>query len=289
MLATLDERQARLSLAEAAASVNLAESRLSLARNEQERNKPLAEQKALAESDYQKLLAEDLVRPSKLEIWVADMTLEGARDARQVTNLGAASFAPFFFPDGKRILFSTNYGDPKGREFDIWAVEADGSDLERITFFAGFDGFPMFSPDGKQLAFSSNRNQGKPGETDVYIARWTDAPAVATESRAEDRYAADVAWLADDARDGRGVGTPGNEAAAAYIEERFKTLGLEPAGVNGGYRQEFDVTVALTSGPTTALSIDGTPVAADAFTPLAFSKSAKASGEIVLRCRPTPC
>ncbi len=231
--------------------------------------------------DYQKLLTENLVRPSKLEIWVADMTLEGARDARQVTNLGAASFAPFFFPDGKRILFSTNYGDPKGREFDIWAVDVDGTDLERISFFAGFDGFPMFSPDGKQLAFSSNRNQGKPGETDVYIARWTDAPAVATELRAEDRYGADVAWLADDARDGRGVGTDGNEAAAAYIEERFKALGLEPAGVNGGYRQEFDVTVALTSGPTTALSLDATPVAADAFTPLSFSKSARASGEIV--------
>ena len=61
------------------------------------------------------------------------MTPEGARDARQVTSLGAASFAPYFFPDGKRILFSSNYGDPKGREFDIWAVDADGSDLERIT------------------------------------------------------------------------------------------------------------------------------------------------------------
>ena len=231
--------------------------------------------------DYRKLLAENLVRPSKLELWVADMTPEGARDARQVTSLGAASFAPYFFPDGKRILFSSNYGDPKGREFDIWAVDADGSDLERITWFAGFDGFPIFSPDGRELAFSSNRNQGKPGETDVYVARWTDAPAVATELRAEDRYAADVAWLADDARDGRGVGTPGNEAAAAYIEERFRKLGLEPAGNEGGYRQEFDVTVSLASGPNTALSLDGTAAAADAFTPLSFSKSAKASGEIV--------
>ncbi len=231
--------------------------------------------------DYQKLLAQNLVRPSQLELWVADMTPEGARDARQVTNLGAASFAPYFYPDGKRILFSTNYGDPKGREFDIWAVDVDGSDLERITYFAGFDGFPMFSPDGKQLAFASNRHQGKPGETDIYIARWTDAPAVASESRAEDRYAADIAWLADDARDGRGVGTPGIAAATVYLEERFRALGLEPAGMNGGYRQEFDVTVSLTSGPATALAFDGAPVAADAFTPLAFSKSAKASAEIV--------
>ncbi|MEO7795819.1 MAG: M28 family peptidase, partial [Thermoanaerobaculia bacterium] len=231
--------------------------------------------------DYQGLLARNLVRPSKLELWIADMTPEGARDARQVTDIGAASFAPYFFPDGKRILFSTNYGDPKGREFDIWAIDTDGTDLERITWSSGFDGFPIFSPDGKQLAFSSNRNQGKPGETDVYVATWTDAPNVATEARPADRYAADVAWLADDARDGRGVGTAGNEAAAAFIEQRFRTLGLEPAGNDGGYRQEFDVTVALASGTTTALSLDGNPVPGDAFAPLSFSKSASVTGKIV--------
>jgi Tol biopolymer transport system component len=231
--------------------------------------------------DYNKLLAQNLVRPSKLELWVADMTPEGARDARQVTDLGAASFAPYFFPDGQRILFSTNYGDPKGREFDIWAIDTDGSDLERITYFPGFDGFPIFSPDGKTLAFSSNRHQGKPGETDVYLARWTEAPVAASELRAEDRYAADVAWLADDARDGRGVGTPGSAEAANFIESRFRMLGLEPAGNDGGYRQEFDVTVSLATGPSTALEIDGKQVAAGVFSPLSFSKSASVSGGIV--------
>jgi Tol biopolymer transport system component len=237
--------------------------------------------KGAALEDYRNLLAQNLVRPSKLEIWVADMTPEGARDARQVTDLDAASFAPYFYPDGTRILFSTNYGDPKGREFDIWAIDADGSDLERITFSPGFDGFPMFSPDGKTLAFASNRNQGKPGETDIYLARWTDAPAAATELRAVDRYAADVAWLSDDARDGRGVGTPGIEAAAAFIEQRFRELGLEPAGENGGYRQEFDVTVSLASTPQTSLKIDKSPVANGAFAPLSFSKSGSASGKVV--------
>lgn len=43
VLAKLDERQPKLSLAEAAASVGLAKARLVLAKNEQERNKPLAE------------------------------------------------------------------------------------------------------------------------------------------------------------------------------------------------------------------------------------------------------
>jgi Tol biopolymer transport system component len=135
--------------------------------------------------DYRRLLAENLVQPSRLEIWVGDA--DGG-NARQVTRLGAASFAPYFFPDGRRILFSSNYGDPKGREFDLWAIDVDGTDLERVTFTPGFDGFPTFSPDGRWLAFASNRNQGKPGETDVYVARWVaDAGAVAVRTGTADR------------------------------------------------------------------------------------------------------
>jgi Tol biopolymer transport system component len=122
--------------------------------------------------DYKRLLAQNMVRPSRLEIFVADA--DGG-NVQQVTDLGAASFAPFFFPSGDRVLFSTNHGDPSGREFDIWAIDVDGSNLERITFSPGFDGFPIFSPDGDWLAFSSNRNQQKRGETNVFVARWRDA------------------------------------------------------------------------------------------------------------------
>ena len=123
--------------------------------------------------DYQRLLQQDLIRPNKLEIFVADA--DGS-NVRQVTNLDAASFAPYFTPDAKRVLFSSSHHDPRGREFDIFAIDVDGSNLEQITFTPGFDGFPMFSPDGEWLAFGSNRNQGKPGETDVYVARWIDTP-----------------------------------------------------------------------------------------------------------------
>ena len=121
--------------------------------------------------DYRRLLTENLVRPSKLEVFVANA--DGS-EAQQVTDLGAASFAPFFHPSGQRILFSTNHGDPSGREFDIWAVDVDGGNLERITFSPGFDGFPMFSPDGSRLAFASNRDQQKPGETNVFVADWVE-------------------------------------------------------------------------------------------------------------------
>ena len=135
------------------------------------------------------------------------------------TNLGAASFAPSFFPSGDRILFSSNHGDPKGREFEIWAVNVDGSGLERITWSEGFDGFPLFSPDGTRLPFSSNRHQSKLGETNGFVAQWVEGG----------QYMADVRWLADDAREGRGVGTKGLEEASGYLERRFKEIGIEPA------------------------------------------------------------
>jgi Tol biopolymer transport system component len=123
------------------------------------------------EAEYRRLLARKLVRPGRLEIFTMDADGGGAR---QVTRLGAASFAPFFHPDGRRILFASNVGDPRGRNFDIYMVNDDGTGLERITASEAFDGFPMFSPDGKKLVFASNRNASRPGETNVFIADWLD-------------------------------------------------------------------------------------------------------------------
>jgi Tol biopolymer transport system component len=119
---------------------------------------------------FQALLKRSLIRPSTLEIRV--MQADGTGD-RQVTSLGAASFAPFFFRGGhERILFCSNKADPRGRNFDLWAVKADGSGLEQVTFNPTFDGFPMFSPDGRRLAFCSNRHNAKAGDTNVFVADW---------------------------------------------------------------------------------------------------------------------
>jgi Tol biopolymer transport system component len=224
---------------------------------------------------YRQLLADDKVRPSRMEIMVADG--DGA-NARQVTYLGAASFAPFFFPSGRRIIFSSNTGDPRGREFDLYAINTDGSALERITYTPGFDGFPMFSPDGSELVFGSNRNQGKAGETDLYLARFVVGTAVVAEESAADRFAADVRWLADDAREGRGIGTAGLVAAASYLEERMRALGLEPAGEAGTFRQRFEVPTSVTATSATALAVGATQVERTAFEPASFSASATVAG-----------
>lgn len=120
-------------------------------------------------ADYKKLLSENLVRPGKLEIWIMDAD---GKNKKQVTNLGCASFAPFLHPNGKTIIFASNYGDPKGREFDLFVINVDGTGLRRVTNTPEFDGFPMWSRDGKKLIWGSNRNGKVRGETNIFVADW---------------------------------------------------------------------------------------------------------------------
>ncbi len=228
-------------------------------------------------ADYQALLKQGMIRPGELEIWVANAD---GTDAQQVTYLGSANFAPYFFPDGNRIIFSSNHHDPSGREFDLFAVNVDGSGLEQITFTEGFDGFPMFSPDGTHIAFGSNRNQAERGETNVFVARWVGEPRT-TQATAADRYLADVAWLADGARGGRGLGSEGLAESADWLEAQFRAIGLEPAGEDGSYRQRFDAVVSVERGDRTALSVNGSGVDSADFMVPGFSADGTISGDVV--------
>lgn len=121
--------------------------------------------------EYKELLAQGLIRPGQLEIWVMDA--DGS-NKRQVTNNGAANFAPYFFPDGERILYCSNQDDPQGRNFDIYMINLDGTGQQRVTYSGEFDGFPIFSPDGTKLVFCSNRNNEMPNETNVFICDWVE-------------------------------------------------------------------------------------------------------------------
>ena len=121
-------------------------------------------------ADYKELLKQNQIRPTTLEIWL--MRADGG-GKRQITQLNAASFAPAFFPDGKRIIFSSNQGSTGGMgNFELYAINPDGTGLEQITYSPGFDGFPMFSLDGKKLVWASNRNAKEPHETNIFIADW---------------------------------------------------------------------------------------------------------------------
>lgn len=120
-------------------------------------------------ADYQALLSQRMVRPSRMELFV--MNADGS-DQRQITSLGGANFGPSWTPDGRQIIFSSNHRNPRSRNFDLYLVNLDGTGLHQLTTHEEFDGFPMFSPDGKRLVWASNRGDAGPGETNLFIADW---------------------------------------------------------------------------------------------------------------------
>jgi TolB protein len=123
-------------------------------------------------AEYKDLLAKNLIKPANFELWV--MEADGSHK-RQITRNGAANFAPFWHPDGKRIVFASNVADPKNpRNFDLYLINADGTGLERLTFDPDFDAFPMFTSDGKKLVWASNRNGTQPHETNVFLAEFVE-------------------------------------------------------------------------------------------------------------------
>jgi Tol biopolymer transport system component len=117
---------------------------------------------------YTELLKNGLVEPTSMELFIANA--DGS-NARQLTDLGGANWAPFFHPSGEKVLFSSNH-HTGGFPFNIFMINADGTGLEQISYDSAFDSFPMFSPDGKRLAFSSNRNNGRTRNTNVFVTDW---------------------------------------------------------------------------------------------------------------------
>ena len=123
------------------------------------------------EAEYLALLKEGLVMPTNMELWVANAD---GTDARQITSLGQANWAPYWHPDGKRILFASNHRSKRGFPFTLFMINADGTGLEQVSHGDTFDAFPVFSPDGRYLVFSSNRNNGGTRETNLFLAEWAD-------------------------------------------------------------------------------------------------------------------
>jgi hypothetical protein len=116
------------------------------------------------------------------------------------------------------------------------------------------------------------RSDGTPGH------ELTGEPSVPQPTRLEE----DVAWLADDARDGRRAGTAGEHAAADWIAARMDALGLEPAGEDGWF-QEFTVPIpARDAGGSAITAADGDRYADPRLlVPLFCSSGEEASGPVV--------
>lgn len=121
--------------------------------------------------EYKDLLAEGLVAPTNMEVWVANA--DGS-NAHQVTSYGKANWAPAFMPDNKRIIFASNHEYERGFPFNLYTINDDGTNLHKISRDKGFDAFPMFSPNGKKIVFCSNRNNGGTRDTNVFVADWNE-------------------------------------------------------------------------------------------------------------------
>lgn len=66
----------------------------------------------------------------------------------------------------------------------------------------------------------------------------------------------DITFLADDALEGRAIGTPGEEKAAIYIAEAFEKIGLSPKGTEG-YFQPFNVKKSTNPHEQAVVGSDG--------------------------------
>lgn len=120
---------------------------------------------------YKDLLAENLVAPTNMEVWIANA--DGS-NPKKVTAYGQANWAPTYMPDSKRILFASNHEYKRGFPFNLYMINEDGSNLTKVSRDQGFDAFPMFSYSGKKILFCSNRNNGGTRDTNVFLADWVE-------------------------------------------------------------------------------------------------------------------
>jgi Tol biopolymer transport system component len=224
---------------------------------------------------------------------VLSMKIDGS-DEKQLTRLGAMSWAPFYHPSGDYIVFATSLQGHQN--FELYMVDAEGlQEPVRVTDSEGFDSLPVFAPDGATLSWVSRRGSGEGAQ--IFLADWNDSLArrqlglpprrgtevapllpLPVETRPEIRIPdlrAHVDALASEVTAGRRTGTAGERIATSYVARFFRRLGLEPAGDNGTFFQEFGFTAGVSLGEDNQLNLEdgGEPLEVDRdWRPLAFSK-----------------
>ena len=109
------------------------------------------------------------------------------------------------------------------------------------------------------------------------VALWQTATADALE----DQLLNHVKYLADDAQEGRGIGTKGLDQAADYIADQMKKIGLKPA-FGESYLQPFDMGWGVQLGPNNSVSLGEMKLdTASGIMPLGFSSPGSVKGPVV--------
>ncbi|MEW6733062.1 MAG: peptidase M28, partial [Acidobacteriota bacterium] len=130
-------------------------------------------------SDGQKLIFQSTSGEHKCD-QIFTMNLDGSERKLVSTGKGRTTCS-YFFPDGKRILFSsTHSSNPEcppppdysqgyvwqiNKDYDIYTANPDGSDLKPLSNTPGYDAEATISPDGKKIVFTSMRD----GDLDIYV------------------------------------------------------------------------------------------------------------------------
>jgi Tol biopolymer transport system component len=174
---------------------------------------------------------------------------------------------PAFTPDGKQLAWTTNRGESGQSQLFIgnW-------NHERARELLGLD---KISKDvGQQVA---NSNEAAADGHDAALAADAEAFASATHKLAVAGYAATdigrhVKYLCRDELQGRFTGSSGERLATAYVAAYMEKLGLEPAGDDGSWFQEFEFTSGVALGPSNELTTSGKTYEVDKdWRPLSFS------------------
>ncbi len=105
-------------------------------------------------------------REGNPEIYVMDA--DGGNQ-RRLTNNPDKDYSPSWSPDGKRIIFMSNRDGHTHlihgwSTYEIYVMDADGSNPQNLTNDRNDDRDPAWSPDGKRIAFVSNRDGFKNAE-----------------------------------------------------------------------------------------------------------------------------
>ncbi len=72
---------------------------------------------------------------------------------------------PRWSPDGKKIAFSRKMDKAKHDSYELFIMNADGTDIQQLTHNDGYDTMPSWSPDGKRIVFTSTRS----GRFEIYV------------------------------------------------------------------------------------------------------------------------
>lgn len=218
---------------------------------------------------------------------------------KRLTNLGAMSWAPYYHPSQKYLIFATNrHGFAN---FELYMVDADGrKEPVRVTYTEGFDGLPVFTPDGNTLVWTTNRGSNK--QSQLFTGTWNheaalnllglsadaadsvdtkDAVEAANDTAARSAagyQASDVGrhvdFLCRPELGGRLTGTEGEKKATAYVAAYLESLGLQPAGKDGTWYEEFPFTAGINLGEKNRLQDNKQSFElSKKWRPLSFSKA----------------